>query len=155
MNRRELASRRRYKTRLGATYQGDALELLPLIPDASVQAVITSPPFALKRKKAYGNPPQDEYIEWFKRFAVEFHRVLKDDGSLVVEIGGAWTKGAPTRSIYQFELLVSLVNDAGWHLAEEFFWYNRAKLPGPGQWVNIERIRVKDAISPIWWLSKT
>lgn len=155
MNRQEFAERQRYKTRRGAMYQGDALELLTRIPDESVQAIVTSPPFALKRKKAYGNPPQDKYIDWFKRFAVEFRRVLRDDGSLVVELGGAWTKGSPTRSVYQFELLVSLVKDEGWHLAEEFFWFNPAKLPGPGQWVNIERIRVKDAISPIWWLSKT
>ena len=146
---------RRYETTLGAAFQGDALGLISGIPDESVQAIVTSPPFALKRKKAYGNPPEHEYLAWFFRFVSEFRRVLSPDGSLVVEIGGAWLPGSPTRSIYQFELLIALVRSGGFHLAEEFYWFNRAKIPGPAQWVNIERIRVKDAISPIWWLSKS
>jgi len=72
---------------------------------------------------------------------------------LVIEIGGAWNRGEPTRSIYHFELLVRLVKEAGFHLAEEFFWFNRARMPGPAEWVNVQRIRVKDAVTPIWWLS--
>jgi len=147
--------RARYRTSRGTMYEGDALELLGGIRKNSVQAIITSPPFALRREKAYGNPPADEYVAWMMPFAAEFLRVLKPDGSLVIELGGSWLPGSPTRSIYQFELLVALVRDLGFHLAEEFYWYNRAKLPGPAQWVNIERIRVKDAVNPIWWLSKT
>jgi site-specific DNA-methyltransferase (cytosine-N4-specific) len=143
-----------YSTRLGAAYCGDALDLLAEMPDESVQAIITSPPYALLTKKAYGNQPQHEYVEWFMRFAGEFRRVLREDGSLVLEIGGAWLPGNPTRSIYQYELLVALVSRGGFHLAEEFFWYNRAKIPGPAQWVNVERIRVKDSVTPIWWLGK-
>src|SRR5205085_9262294 len=77
----------------------------------------------------------------------------KPKGSLVVEIGGAWMPGYPTRSIYHFELLVRLVREAGFHLAEEFFWYNRARMPSPAEWVNVQRIRVKDPVTPIWWLS--
>ena len=146
---------KRYETELGTAYQGNSLDLLPGINDNSVQAIITSPPFALKRKKAYGNPAEHEYIEWFFQFVDEFQRVLTDDGSLVIEVGGAWLPGSPTRSVYQFELLIELVRKGGFYLAEEFFWFNRAKMPGPAQWVNIERIRVKDAISPIWWLSKS
>jgi site-specific DNA-methyltransferase (cytosine-N4-specific) len=143
-----------YRTPLGTAYCGNALDLLPAIPDGTVQAIVTSPPFALRRKKAYGNPPEHEYVEWFLAFAEEFKRVLKEDGSLVIEIGGAWLKGSPTRSIYQFELLVALVRRAGFHLAEDFYWVNTAKLPTPAQWVNIERSRVKDSVTPIWWLSK-
>lgn len=120
-----------------------------------MQLLLMSPPFALNRKKSYGNKHQDEYIEWFKPFAVEFQRVLRDDGSLVIDIGGTWIPGSPTRSIYQFELLVMLVKELGFHLAEEFYWYNKAKLPTPAQWVTIERIRVKDAVNPVWWLGKT
>ncbi|MCO6502440.1 MAG: site-specific DNA-methyltransferase [Acidimicrobiales bacterium] len=155
MKNAEFEKHLRYRTPLGRAYQGDALQLLATLEDESVQAVITSPPFALKRKKEYGNPPEHEYCEWFADFAREFHRVLRPDGSLVIEIGGAWMPKSPTRSIYQFELLISLVRDLDFKLAEEFYWFNRAKLPGPAQWVNIERIRVKDAVSPIWWLSKT
>jgi site-specific DNA-methyltransferase (cytosine-N4-specific) len=155
LSQREFRTRQRYRTRLGAAYHGDSTELLTALQDSTVQAIITSPPFALKQKKRYGNPAEDEYLEWFLKFVPEFRRVLRDDGSLVIDIGGAWMPGSPTRSIYQFELLISLVRDEGFFLAEEFYWYNRAKLPGPAQWVTIDRVRVKDAINPIWWLSKT
>jgi len=155
MSKRAFRSRQRYRTGLGATYHGDSAELLTALPDASVQAIITSPPFALKRKKQYGNPSEAAYLDWFLAFVPEFRRVLKRNGSLVIDIGGAWMPGSPTRSIYQFELLVSLVREEKFFLAEEFYWYNRAKLPGPAQWVTIDRIRVKDAVNPIWWLSKT
>lgn len=144
----------RYRTALGAAYVGDAAKLLKSVPDHSVNAIVTSPPYALTRKKTYGNPSQEEYVEWFLGFAADFRRVLKPSGSLVLEIGGAWNPGRPTRSIYHFELLVRLVNECGFHLAEEFFWFNKARLPSPAVWVTVQRIRVKDAVTPIWWLSK-
>jgi DNA modification methylase len=155
MSQREFRSRKRYRTRLGAAYEGDSHALLTAVPEASVQAIITSPPFALKHKKTYGNPSEDKYLEWFLSFVPEFLRVLKEDGSLVIDIGGAWMPGSPTRSIYQFELLIALVRESGFFLAEEFYWFNRAKLPGPAQWVTVERMRVKDSVNPIWWLSKS
>lgn len=124
----------RYATALGAAYEGDAQYLLKLLPARSVNAIITSPPYALHFKKSYGNPDQDAYVEWFLGFAPEFRRVLRSSGSLVIEIGGAWNPGRPTRSVYHFELLVRLVKDAGFHLAEEFFWFNRARMPSPAEW---------------------
>jgi len=142
-----------YATDLGGAYVGDAQELLKLLPPHSVQAIITSPPYALHFKKSYGNPDQTEYVDWFLGYASEFRRVLRPRGSLVIEIGGAWNPGLPTRSIYHFELVVRLVKEAGFHLAEEFFWFNRARMPSPAEWVNVQRIRVKDAVTPIWWLS--
>jgi len=110
-----------YATDLGAAYTGDALDLLKLLPSRTIDAIITSPPYALHFKKSYGNPGQAEYVDWFMTFADEFRRVLRPNGSLVIEIGGAWNRGEPTRSIYHFELLVKLVKEAGFHLAEEFF----------------------------------
>src|SRR5437764_14513268 len=88
-----------YRTPLGTAYCGDSLELLPAIPDGCVQAIITSPPFALRRKKRYGNPPEHQSVEWFLQFAKEFKRVLKADGRLVMAIAGARVKGTPPRSI--------------------------------------------------------
>src|SRR5262249_14241976 len=144
-----------YRTRLGTAWHGDALDLLKKLEPGSVQAIVTSPPFALRRKKRYGNRAEHEYVPWFMEFADQFKRVLKDDGSLVIELGGAWLPGEPVRSIYHFELLVELVRKAGFFLAEEFYWCNRAKIPSPAQWVTVDRIRVKDAVNVIWWLSKT
>jgi len=144
-----------YSTERGCALLADSLEVLKEIPPESVSAVITSPPFALRRKKSYGNVSADEYIDWFWPFAEQIRRVLKRDGSFVLDIGGSWNRGEPTRSLYHFELLVELCGKNGlFKLAQEFYWYNRAKMPAPAQWVTIEKIRVKDAIQPIWWLSK-
>jgi len=142
-----------YTTALGGAYVGDALDLIRRLPEKSVNLIITSPPFALQRKKEYGNESADDYVAWFIRFAWEFKRVLTDDGSLVIDIGGSWIKGSPVRSVYHFELVVALVRQLGFYLAEEFFWVNTAKLPSPAEWVTVRRVRVKDAVNCVWWMS--
>lgn len=151
-----------YQTERGKAYLGDSLELLREVEAGSVNLIMTSPPFALQRKKQYGNVDASEYVAWFKNFAQEFYRVLADDGSLVIDLGGSWVKGQPTRNLYQFELVIELCKhlfperpEHHFFLAEEFFWYNPAKLPSPAEWVTVRRIRVKDAVNTVWWLSKT
>ena len=94
-------------------------------------------------------------MDWFRPFAEAFARVLTDQGSLVIDIGGAWNQGQPTRNLYHFKLLIMLCEDYGFHLAQDFYWWNPSKLPTPAEWVTVRRIRVKDAINTVWWLSKT
>jgi site-specific DNA-methyltransferase (cytosine-N4-specific) len=129
--------------------------MLKTIPDGSINAVITSPPYALHFKKEYGNVSKAGYVAWFIPFAREILRVLPEDGSFVLNIGGSYNKGLPTRSIYHFKLLVALVEEVGFHLAQECFWYNPAKMPMPAEWVTVRRIRVKDSVEYVWWFSKT
>jgi len=144
-----------YTTALGAAYLGDALDLIKDLDSNSVNLMITSPPFALQRRKRYGNVDANGYIKWFLPFASEFRRVLKPNGSLVIHIGGSWVKGMPVKSIYQYELLVTLYREFNFFLAQDLYWFNKAKLPGPAQWVTVKRWRLKDAVDQIWWLSKT
>jgi len=145
-----------YTTDLGLAYLGDSLEIMRSMPSTSVDVVLTSPPFALRRKKSYGNVAAGEYCDWFMPFAREIRRLLKPKGSLVLDIGGSWNKGLPTRSLYHFELLLRLCRpDGPFHLAQEFYWYNPAKMPTPAQWVTVKRVRVKDSVNPIWWLSRS
>ncbi len=126
-----------------------------ILPDESVDLVMTSPPFGLVRKKDYGNEDADRYVAWFEQFGEQFSRILKPSGSVVIDIGGAWKPGLPTRSLYHYELLIMLCRKFAFHLAQEFFWWNPAKLPTPAEWVTVRRVRVKDAINCVWWLSKT
>ncbi|GAB4228624.1 MAG: site-specific DNA-methyltransferase [Methyloligellaceae bacterium] len=144
-----------HETSLGQIIHGDSLDVLATYADDSVNLIMTSPPFGLVRKKDYGNVEANEYVDWFKPFAAEFHRVLKDNGSLVIDIGGAWNKGYPTRNLYHFKLLIMLCDEFGFHLAQDFYWWNPSKLPTPAEWVTVRRLRVKDAINTVWWLSKT
>jgi site-specific DNA-methyltransferase (cytosine-N4-specific) len=142
-----------YVTRWGRAFQADALAVLRRLPANSVALVFTSPPFALRRQKAYGNVAPDQYVEWFLPFAEEIYRVLRPDGSFVFELGGAWNSGSGTRSLYPYELILRLTRT--FHLAQEFYWYNRSRLPTPAEWVTIRRTRVKDAVNVLWWLSKS
>lgn len=144
-----------YKTNFGNMYHSDSLDYMPTLKDGEVNLIMTSPPFGLVRKKDYGNVDAHDYLDWFRPFAEHFRRVLKENGSLVIDIGGAWIQGQPTRSLYHYELMIMLCREYGFHLAQEFFWWNPSKLPTPAEWVNIRRIRVKDAINCVWWLSKT
>ena len=107
------------------------------------------------RKKDYGNVDADKYVEWFRPFASAFKEALKPHGSLVIDIGGSWISGQATKSLYHYELLICLCREFGFHLAQEFFWWNPARLPTPAEWVTVRRIRVKDAINSVWWLSPT
>lgn len=144
-----------YITKYGKAYVGDSLELLDMLPKDFVNLVITSPPFALQRQKEYGNESQGRYIDWLTCFAEKVKRVLKENGSFVLDLGGAYQKGQPTRSLYNYKILIKFCEELGFHLAEEFFWFNPSKLPSPIEWVNKRKIRVKDAVNTIWWFSKT
>ncbi|MGH8490432.1 MAG: DNA methyltransferase, partial [Gammaproteobacteria bacterium] len=110
---------------------------------------------AFQKKKPYGTIKIAEFLEWFLGFAREFHRLLRDDGSLVIDIGGVWNKGTPTKSLYQHHLLIALCDQLGFHYAQDFYWYNPGALPAPAEWVNVRRIRVKSAVNLVWWLSKS
>ena len=144
-----------YVTRNGACHVGDSLKLLQALPSSCVDLVVTSPPFALLRQKAYGNKNQADYVNWLCRFGGEVRRVLRDSGSFVLDLGGAYRRGVPVRSLHQYRVLLKLCDEVGYYLAEEFFWHNPAKLPSPIEWVNKRKLRVKDSVDTVWWLSKS
>ncbi len=142
-----------YSTALGEAIAGDATEVLKHLRSSSVDLIVTSPPFALHKKKPYGNADLEEYAWWLYQFTYEFRRILKKQGSLVIEIPDGWSKGKPTKSLFLYEMVIQL--SKAFYLAQDFYWYNPAKLPTPAEWVTIRRIRAKDAITPLWWFSKS
>lgn len=144
-----------YFTDWGSAYCGDSLDLLSQLPDDSVNLVMTSPPFALLRKKEYGNKEQHEYIGWLSEFAKLVLKKLTPDGSFVLDLGGAYKKGVPSRSLYNFRIPIHFCDDLGFYLAEDFYWFNSSKLPSPIEWVNKRKIRAKDSVNTIWWFSKS
>lgn len=143
-----------YETQLGRAYSADASALLSTLPTDSVDLVVTSPPYALHFKKEYGNVAKQDYVEWFIPFAREIYRSLKPTGSFVLNIGGSYNPRSPSRSLYHFKLLIALVEEVGFHLAQECFWYNPAKLPAPAEWVTVRRQRIKDSVEYVWWFGK-
>lgn len=146
-----------YSTDLGESYHGQAEALvagdLAMRLQGKVQLVFTSPPFPLNRKKRYSNLQGDAYLDWLANFAAPLARLLTPDGSIVIEMGNAWEPGTPTMSTLAMEALLRFKRAANLHLCQEFIWHNPAKLPTPAQWVTIERIRVKDSFTRLWWMS--
>jgi len=144
-----------YTTKFGKAILNDSLDELEKFSDDSINLVLTSPPFALLRKKEYGNKDQHEYIEWLSEFAKIVFKKLRPDGSFILDLGGAYQAGLPIRSLYNFRIPIHFCDEIGFNLAEDFYWYNPSKLPSPIEWVNKRKIRVKDSVNNVWWFSKT
>ncbi len=144
-----------YETKHGIQLASDSREILRTLPRESVDLIMTSPPFALLRQKSYGNEDQEDYVKWLSEFGELAKPILKETGSFVLDLGGAYQRGRPVRSLYNFRVLLNFCDQLGYQLAEEFFWYNPAKLPSPIEWVNKRKIRAKDAVNTVWWFSKS
>lgn len=120
-----------------------------------VQLIFTSPPFPLNTKKKYGNLQGEEYLRWFTGFGTLFRELLAPNGSIVIELGNSWEPGLPTMSTLALKALLRFQEENNLHLCQEFICHNPARLPSPAQWVTIERIRLKDSFTRLWWLSPT
>jgi len=110
---------------------GDCRELLPLLPAESVALVVTSPPYADSRKDVYGGVHPDHYVEWFAPIGADLLRVLKGDGSFVLNIKETVVDGE--RHTYVLELILALKKQ-GWKWTEEYIWHK--KNCAPGKWLN-------------------
>ncbi|MDB5801244.1 MAG: methylase protein [Rhodocyclales bacterium] len=118
-----------------------------------VQLIFTSPPFPLNRKKKYGNLQGDEYLNWLTKFGPMFRDLLTENGSIVIELGNSWEPGLPVMSTLGLKALLRFQEENDLHLCQEFICHNPARLPSPAQWVTVERIRLKDSFTRLWWLS--
>lgn len=146
-----------YRTNAGVCFNGHAEKVLksPLAERfrGNVDLIFTSPPFPLNRKKKYDNLQGDAYVAWLKSFAPLFKQFLKPAGSVVMEVGNSWEPGKPVMSTLALESLLAFLKVGELNLCQQFVWHNPARLPSPAQWVTIERIRLKDSYTHLWWMS--
>lgn len=112
-------------------YQGNCLEILPTLAANAVDLIITSPPYADQRKDTYGGVNPDKYVEWFLPIADELKRVLKDEGSFILNIKERVVNGE--RHTYVLELILAL-RKQGWLWTEEYVWHKKNSYPG--KWLN-------------------
>lgn len=110
---------------------GNCLDALKTLPDNSVDLIITSPPYADQRKSTYGGVSVDEYVKWFLPISKELLRVLKKDGTFILNIKEKVVKGE--RSTYVLELILEM-RKQGWLWTEEFIWNKKNSFPG--KWPN-------------------
>lgn len=120
-----------------------------------IDLIVTSPPFPLLTKKKYGNETGEEYLDWLSELAPKLTSLLKPEGSIVIEIGNAWERGEPVMSTLPLEALLAFKKAAGLHLCQQVICHNPARLPSPAEWVTVNRWRLKDSYTHVWWMSKT
>lgn len=108
---------------------GDCEEVMKTMPEKSIDLVLTSPPYADQRD--YGRTESsidpNDYVKWFIPKAKQIYKLLKDDGSFVLNINDKVVDGF--QHLYVFELVVALCNQVGFHLVRDYIWYNPATPP--------------------------
>ena len=119
------------KIHFNKIYHQDCLEFLKTQRASSVNLIVTSPPYADKRKKTYGGIPAKEYVNWFLPISAELKRVLKPKGSFVLNIKEKAVNGE--RAIYVLELILEMKKQ-GWLWIEEYVWHKKNSFPG--KWPN-------------------
>jgi DNA modification methylase len=146
-----------YKTKKGICFRGLAEDVLSSkLAEryvGKVDLIFTSPPFPLNRKKKYDNLQGQSYIDWVEGLAPLFKKFLKPKGSIVMEVGNSWVQGKPVMSTLALESLLAFLKKGELNLCQQFVWHNPARLPSPAQWVTVERIRLKDSYTHLWWMS--
>lgn len=125
---------------------GDCLEVLQKYPDNTFDLIVTSPPYADRRKNTYGGTSPDKYVEWFLPRSAQFLRVLKTTGTFILNIKEKAENGE--RHIFVLELILAL-RKQGWFWTEEFIWHKKNCYPG--KWPN----RFRDAWERCLQFNKT
>lgn len=115
---------------------GDCAHILKEMSANSFDLVVTSPPYADQRKSIYGGVHPDQYVDWFLPISRELLRVLKPEGSFVLNIKERVVKGE--RHPYVIELILAM-RKQGWLWTDEYIWHKRNCYPG--KWPN----RFRDA----------
>ncbi len=126
--------------------EGDSKEVLKTLTDNSIDLIVTSPPYADRRKKTYGGISPEHYVEWFLPISKELLRVLKPDGTFILNIKEKAENGE--RNTYVIELILAL-RKQGWLWTEEFIWHKKNSYPG--KWPN----RFRDAWERLLQFNKT
>lgn len=144
-----------FMTPQGAAVWGLAEDMSSIVEHGSVRLLLTSPPYALNTRKAYGNETGHEYVDWLCRIVEALMPVMAEDGSVVLNLGDAWVKGSPTVSLYQERVAIALQDRLGLHLCQRLLWHNPSAMPVPSNWVGVERKRVKNAVETLWWMSRS
>lgn len=143
-----------FETSAGVALWARAEEAAGLIEPGSVDLIMTSPPYPILKGKAYGGIDVPQWLDWMTGLAASWQHLLADTGSLVVNLGQVYRRGAPVLSPYIERFTLALIDDLGYRLADRLYWHNPTKMASPMAWVAVRRVRVKPSVEPLLWFSK-
>ena len=115
-----------YQSHNAALYVGDCVKVMSSLPDESVDGIVTSPPYAMQRKDTYGGVPEKDYPEWTVRWMSEARRVLKQDGSAIINIRPHIRNGVISDYVLRSRLAL---RENGWAELEELIWHKKGGAP--------------------------
>ncbi len=155
MKKQKTASRKKHRNNIkvalfanppiNSIIAGDCEAVLKQFPENSIDLIITSPPYSDKRKNTYGGIHPDKYVDWFLPKSEQFYRVLKPNGTFILNIKNGASDGE--KHIYILNLILRL-RQQGWIWTEEFIWHKKNSFPG--KWPN----RFRDAWEPCFQFNK-
>lgn len=140
-----------FHTRLGLAVWGDCRDAAAGLQE-EIHLVLTSPPYPIRKPRAYGGIDEAEYVDWLCGILEPFVARLADGGSIALNVSNdVFEPGMPSRSLYRERLVLALHDRFGLHRMDELIWHNPSKPPGPVQWASKERTQLNVAWEPIYW----
>jgi len=142
-----------FETRFGFAIWSDCRTLFSSLNEP-ISLCLTSPPYALRCARAYGNPTEAEYVDFIVRSLEPIVKNLVDGGSIALNISNdIFEAGLPSRSLYQERLILALHDRLGLSKMDTLIWSNKSKAPGPYQWASRKRVQLNVAWEPVVWMT--
>ena len=142
-----------FSTELGIAIFGNCRRVFPHL-DVPIHLVVTSPPYPLRKPRAYGNPPESEYVDFICQAMEPIVANLAPGGSICLNISNdIFEQGSPARSLYLERLVLALNDRLGLALMDRLIWNNPSKPPGPVQWASINRCQLNVSWEPVLWFT--
>ena len=142
-----------FSTRLGVASWAHWEDVFPKL-DAPIALLVSSPPYPLRKMRAYGNPHADEYVDFITRALEPIVRNLVDGGVITLNVGNdIFEPGSPARSLYREKMVIALHERLGLSKFDELIWANFSKPPGPVRWASITRQHLNCSFEPVYVLT--
>lgn len=142
-----------FSTNLGIAIWGSCERVFSHL-DAPITLCLTSPPYPLRTPRAYGNPPESEYVDFICRVLEPIVANLAPGGSICLNVSNdIFLKGSPGRSLYREKMVIALTERFGLYKMDELIWHNPSKPPGPVRWASLSRVQLNCTWEPVYWFT--
>jgi DNA modification methylase len=138
-----------FSTELGVAVWGSCFDSFDGL-DEDIAVCITSPPYPLSKPRNYGNPNQDEWVDFVCRALEPIVKRLIPGGNIAVNLSeDIFVPGSPARSLYKEKFIIAMAERLGLWKMDSVIWHNESKAPGPYQWASKERMQLNTGYEPV------
>lgn len=142
-----------FSTKLGVALWGDCRDALRGLGEP-IHLCVTSPPYALAKPRGYGNPTQDDYVDWLCTVMEPVVKALAPGGSIVLNLGNEiFIPSSAARSLIPERVMIAMHDRLGLHKMDTLIWHNPNKPPGPVRYASLTRVHLNAGYEPLLWLT--